>query len=237
MINIVSIIPIFTLLFAASPVFITNNKIMAQGSGSQTQQKAQVTLSPTANQIQNQIQVETQNEGGDSQINANTQEQERLGGSQEAQGEGTQNETSPRSGAATQSVSKAAQKVEELLTTKTIQGGIGQQVKVIAQEQKSAQVQIQTALGKVEGRVGILKAIIGPDFNALKNMQKQMEQNQLRIQQLEELQSQLVNQEEIDQVQETIRAMVDQNVALQDRIALEEKSFSAFGWLFKLFAN
>lgn len=210
---------------------------MAQGSGSQTQQKAQVTLSPAANQIQNQIQVETQNEGGDSQINANTQEQENVSGSQETQGQGTQKETSPRSGTATQSVSKAAQKVEELLITKTMQGGIGQQVKVIAQEQKSAQVQIQTALEKVDGRGGILKAIIGPDFSALKNMQKQMEQNQLRIQQLEELQSQLVNQEEIDQVQETIRAMVDQNVALQDRIALEEKSFSAFGWLFKLFAN
>lgn len=237
MINIVSIIPVFALLFAASPVFITNNKIVAQGPGSQTQQKTQVTQSPAANQIQNQIQLETQNEGEDSQINANTQEQENLSGSQEAQDQGMQKETSPRSGKAIQSVSKVAQKVEELLTTKTMQGGIGQQVKVIAQEQKSAQMQIQTALGKVDGRDGILKAIIGPDFGALKNMQKQMEQNQLRIQQLEELQSQLVNQKEIDQVQETIRAIVDQNVALQERIALEEKSFSAFGWLFKLFAN
>lgn len=233
--NIVSIATIFTLLFTATSVFITNSKVMAQGAGSQAQQKTQVSPSSTGNQVQNQ--VETQNQGEDSQIQTNTQEQENLGGNQETQGQGIPKVTSPRSETATQSMSIVAQKVEELLTTQAIKGGIGQQVKVIAQEQKSAQEQIQAELGKVDSRGGLLKAIIGPNFGALKNMQKQMEQNQLRIQKLEELQSQLVNQEEITQVQEAIQAIVDQNVALQDRVALEEKSFSAFGWLFKFFAN
>ncbi|MFH1827021.1 MAG: hypothetical protein ABH812_01135 [bacterium] len=220
--KIVPIVSVFALLLVAVPVFAANNGVGAQGTGSQ---------------VQNQNQVKTQNEGEDSQIQTNTQEQENLGENQETQGQGMPKETSPRSETATQNMSNVAQKVEELLTTKTMQGGIGQQVKVIAQEQKTAQEEIKTELGKIDSRGGLLKSIIGPDFKALKNMQKQMEQNQLRIQQLTQLQDQLTNQGDITQVQETIQALTDQNIALQDRINLEEQSGSLLGWLFKLFAK
>jgi len=219
-------------LLVALPVLAVNN-----GAGTQTQQKLQVSPSPTGNQVQNQNKVKTQNEGEDSQIQTNTQEQENLGENQETQGQGMPKEISPRSETATQNMSNVAQKVEELLTTETLQGGIGQQVKTIAQEQKTAQEQIRTELGKVDSRGGLLKSIIGPDFNALKNMQKQMEQNQLRIQQLVQLQNQLVNKGDITQVQEMAQSLTDQNIALQDRINLEEQSGSLFGWLFKLFAK
>ena len=239
--KIISITSISALLLIAIPVFAANNETGTQGTGSQqgttNQQQLQVSPSPTGIQVQNQNQVETQNEGEDSQMQTNTKEQENLGGNQETQGKGFSKESSPRSATATHNMSVVAQKVEELLTTRTMQSGIGQQVKVIVQEQKSAQQQIQAKLTKVDSRGNLLKAIIGPDFNSLKNMRKQTEQNQLRIQQLAQLQSQLTNKGDITQVQEMILALTDQNTALQDRINLEEQSGSLLGWLFKLFTK
>lgn len=228
----ISIASFFALLFVAIPVFAASS-----GTGTQTQQRLQVSPSPAGNMIQNQNQVKTKNEGEESQIQTNTQEQENFGGSQGTQGQGMPKETSPKSEIAAQNMSNVAQKVEELLTTKTMQGGIGQQVKVIAQEQKMAQEQIQAELGNIDSRAGLLKSIIGPDFKALKNMQKQMEQNQLRIQQLTQFENQLTNQGDITQVQEMIQALTDQNTALQDRVNLEEQSGSLLGWLFKLMAK
>jgi hypothetical protein len=100
-----------------------------------------------------------------------------------------------------------------------------------------AQVQMRTELEKVDDRGGLLKSIVGPDFKALKNMQQEVEQNQLRIEQLTQLQNQLTNEADIEQVQEMIQALTDQNISLQDRVNLEEQSGSVLGWLFKLFAK
>ena len=182
----------------------------------------------TGVQVQNQNQVKTQNAGEDSQLQVNTQEQE---------SQGMPKGESPRSETAKENMSVVAQKIEELLTTKTTEGGIGEQVKQIAQEQTEAQDQIQTELAKVDSRGGLLKSLIGPNYQALKNMQKQREQNQLRIQQLEQMKNQLINLGEITMVQETIQALTEQDTALQDRIALEEQTSSLLGWLFKLFVS
>jgi hypothetical protein len=64
-----------------------------------------------------------------------------------------------------------------------------------------------------------------------------MEQNQLHIQTLLQLQTQLSNQDDISQVQQTIQALIEQNTALQDRISVEEQSGSLLGWMFKFFAR
>lgn len=170
-----------------------------------------VSPSTTGNQVQNINQVKTQNEGENSQMQVNIQE---------AQG---------------QSASNAALKVEELLITKILQGGIGDQIRQVAQEQKTAQQEIQAELGKVDNRGGLLKSIIGPDFKALKNMQKQVEQNQLHIQQLTQLRDQIPNEGDTAQVQEMIQILTNQNNSLQDKINLEEQFGSLFGWLFRMF--
>ncbi|MCL5431839.1 MAG: hypothetical protein M1484_01925 [Patescibacteria group bacterium] len=223
-------------LSLTSVAYASKNETGAQGTGSQTgnqgtttQGQQQVVASPTGNQVQNQNQVQTQNQGEDTQLKVNTQEQENLG---EGTGTGSQN----RSQNAVENMSNVAEQVQELQQIRTT-GGIGEQVRQVAQEQNQAQNQIQTELGKVDNRTGLLKSLIGPDYKALKSMQKVMEQNQLRIQQLEQLQNQLTNQSDITMVQETIQALTEQNTALQDKITLEEQSGSLLGWLFKLFAR
>lgn len=224
-------------------VFTSTNGAVTQAMGSQqettaqTQQQLQISPSPTGNTIQNQNRVKTQNEGENSEIQTNTQEQEAQGEDQQVQGQDTPKDNSPRSETALEHMSNVASEVEELLSTKTEPDGIGEQVRQIAQQQKTAQQEIQVELEKVDSRDGLLKSIIGPDFQALKNMQKQMEQNQLRIQQLARLQNQLTNQGDITRVRETIQALTEQNTALTDRINLEQRSGSLLGWLFKLFAK
>jgi hypothetical protein len=67
-------------------------------------------------------------------------------------------------------------------------------------------------------------------------MERQVEQNQLRIQQLTQLQTQLTNQAEITQVEAMLEALWEQNTALQERMDQEEDGFSLLGWLFKRLA-
>src|SRR4030042_4032115 len=191
-----------------SPVYAVKNSEAGSQNIGTSQAQQQVATSPSPTGYQVKNQVSTQNQGEAIQLRVNTQEQ----------------------------MGTVAAQVQGLLEVRTV-GGIGEQVRQIAQEQNQAQNQIQTELGKVDARGGLLKSLIGPDYQALKNMQKAMEQNQLRIGQLEQLQNQLTNQGDITMVQETIQALIDQNTALKDRINLEERSGGMFGWLFKLFAR
>jgi len=190
---------------------------------------------PSGPQIQNQNQIQTQNEGEDSALQVNTQEQESEGEENEATGEGMPKVAAPRSEKAQEKMSEVAEQVEQLLTVKTTKGGIGEQVKQIAQEQKESQKKVDTELKKVNGRGSILKALLGPDYKALKNMSEQIAQNQLRITQLEELKTKLTFQSDITMVDEVIQLLTEQNTLLQEKIASEEKTSSLFGWLFKNF--
>lgn len=234
---------IIAILFSSSAVYSSKN----EGSGSsatdqddevtetQEQQKMSVSPSPTGSMVKNENQIKTQNQGEDSQLKVENKEEEKLGETED--GDDKSKGESPRSDTAKENMSDVAKKVEELLTTESAQGGIGEQVRQVAQEQKQAQESIQTELEKIDGRGNFLKTLIGPNYQALKNMQKQMEQNQSRIEELEQLMDQLTDQEDITLVQETILTLTEQNSSLQDRIALEEQTRSMLGWLFKLFAK
>lgn len=192
-----------------------------QGSGQQ------VVVSPTGTAVRNQNQINNQGEG--SQLQINNQEELNLG---EGQGEGLQ----IRNQMAVQNMSMVAEKVQEMLQIRT-SGGIGDQVRGVAQEQGNSQQKIQGDLEKIEARSGFLKTILGPDYVSINRVRKEMEQNQLRIQRLEELQNQLANQSDISVVQETIEALTLQNTSLQEMLDVEESQSSLLGWLVKLFTR
>lgn len=221
---------IISISVMAFVLFVVPTIVLAQqGQGSQQQDRVQDSATyedsvvvPQGNQVQNQVQ--TQNAGEDSQLNVNTQESLQANG--DSQG---------RSDTARQSMSTVAQKVEELLEVGGAQGGIGQQVKTIAQQQKQAQGEMMGQLSKLESRQGLMKKLFGADLKAIKNLKQQMEQNQLRIQELQELQNQVTNKAEEIQIQELVHALVEQNTSLGEQIQAEEQVGSVFGWLLKLF--
>lgn len=226
----------FSLIIASgiiSPVFAANNSA-GQGAGNQQQAATQTKLqlhspSPSGNQVQNQNQVNTQNQGEDSSLQVNTQEQENLG---DGQGESLQT----RNQTAVQNMSEVANQVQMLLQTRT-SGGIGEQVRTIAQEQNQAQEEIQEQINTLNSKGKLARFITGTNYGAINSLKGQLEQNQLRIEKLEQLQNQLSNQSDINTVQETIQALIQQNTALQDLITAEENTFGLFGWLFKFFAK
>jgi hypothetical protein len=242
------IIGILVCIYGTPPVLAANSSSGGQSSGTsqQTQQQTAVsnqgttqqvqsqtqvqvqtqtmTGSPTGMQVQNQ--VETQNQGEDQLLKVSTQEQESLnsqGGSMSGQ-------------SVIKSVNSATKNAEDILNTSMVKGGPGEKIQDIVKSQALAQTQITTEVQKLDSRKGIAKSFIGPDYKAIKTLTQQMEQNQLRITELEQLKNQLVSQGDITMVQETIQAFVDQNTALQEKIASEEKTGSVFGWFFKFFS-
>lgn len=203
----------------------------SSGQGAIVNQQT-ITTSPSQPAVQVQNQVKTQNQGEDSQLMIETKEATNL----EKTGIGTKNEA-PRSEMAKERMSDVATQVETLLTNKTMKGGIGERVKQIATEQKQAQEQVKSDLDQVENRQGLLKSLIGPDYKALKSMEDQVEENQLRIEKLMELKTQLTNQSEIEMIEATIQALTEQNTQLQETVIGETQSKSMFGWLFRYFAK
>ena len=191
--------------------------------------RGEVVVDPQSSQVQNQGQGQTENQGEDQQQSI-AQEQE---SSQSGQDE--TDESKGRSETARQHMSMVAQAVEELLTTQGAKGGIGQQISEVARQQQQAQQDIGGQLDKLEARRGWMKTLFGPDYKAIKNLEQQMEQNQLRIRQLEQLQAKVTNEAEQTQIQEVIQALIEQNTALQEQIQAEEQAGSLLGWLFKLF--
>ena len=182
-------------------------------------------------QNQNQNQVETQNQGESDQLNVNTQEQEQEGEETET------NKPNSRSQNARDHMSSVSVYVEELLAMPDRQGGIGQQVRVIAQEQNQVQQQIGDELTTLENKSTLRKRLFGTDYKAVRNLEGLIEQNQLRIQQLEHLQIQTQNQSEQVQIQAAIEALIQQNTALQEQVQAELNYKSLFGWLMNYFAQ
>lgn len=142
-----------------------------------------------------------------------------------------------RSETAREHMSIVAQKVEEILASRTIKGGIGEQVREIAQLQNKAQEQIENQVEKLDSRPGWLKSVLGPDRKAVNNLKKEIVQNEVRIKQLEQIKTELENQDDISQVQEMISALVQENTALQEKLNLEESKPGILGWVFELFAK
>lgn len=185
------------------------------------------------NQVQNQNQVNTQNQGENTKLQVNTQNNE----SSKFGSEIVENEkvSTNKSGNARQHMSSVSAAVEGFLATGNRVGGVGKEISDIATQQKGAQNMIENALDNMESKKGLAKKLFGPDYGAIKEMKQLVQQNQVRIQQLQQLQNQAQNQGEETQLKEMIKAMVDQNTALQSQVRAEESVKSVFGWLLKLF--
>lgn len=174
-------------------------------------------VSPTGNQVKNTNMIQSQNQGEDSQLSVKTQESEQL------------NED------VTKSLNKVSDQVHQLIDTVGAKGGIGQEVKVIAQNQLKAQDQIKSDFEGLNSRGAFTKLMIGSDKKLTQSLQQRMEQNRLMIQQIEELMTQTKNKSDLEQLQLTIDLMTYQNTSLQNKIDRENKSKGMFGWLINLF--
>jgi hypothetical protein len=208
---------VLTFVFVIPAFAIKNNEVGAENKQQvQNQEQLRISITPTGYQIQNKNQIKTQNE--------------------EELEQNESNESQNRSENAIDHMSEVAKYVQLLQQTRTV-GGIGESVREVAREQNRAQNEIQTELNKLESKSKFAKFISGSNYGALNNLAKQLEENKLRIESLGELKNQLKNQADITMVEETIQALTQENILIEEKITSETQTRSMFGWLFKLFAE
>lgn len=182
--------------------------------------------------IQNQNQVQTQNQGEEQQLQVRTQEQQ---GTETGKGVNANSQGAKKGLSETRS--SVAQQIQTLLQTQSATGGIGDQVRQWARTQQQSELKIQEHLSKIESKTGLARSLFGPNYGSLNDLKQEMNQNRVRVQQLEQLKLKLTNQSDITNVQEMITLLNQENTALQEKINLEEANGGLLGWLVKLFAK
>lgn len=184
--------------------------------------------------VQNKNQVQTQNQGEEQQLQVGTQEQQGAETEESSNSNSQNSNPQGKTKSLTETGSFVSQQIKQLLNTESASGGIGDQVREWAKVQNQSQAKIQKHLDVVEERKGLVRSLFGPNYGSLNELKKEMQQNRVRVQQLEQLKLKLTNQADITNVQEMITLMQEENASLQEKITLEESNSGVFGWLIKL---
>ncbi len=171
-------------------------------------------------QIQNQI----QNQGGENQIQTN-------------ENQSSESQNSAGNNNSTQRRSQVANAVQQILQLADRNGGIGEQVKTIAQTQTQNQERIEANLEKIQNRSGFAKFFIGPNYGEINSAKKALEQNKEQIKRLNEVKNQLSNQGDQQILTEQIRTLEQVDLQINNSLEESQKGFSLFGWMFKWLAK
>jgi hypothetical protein len=168
-------------------------------------------------QPQEQNAVKTQNSGNGKTSNGNA-------GSNSASGSST----------STQKRSQVANAVQAMLEVADRNGGIGQQVKTIAQNQNQNQAKLEQNVANIQSRGGLAKFFVGSNYGEIKDAQKTLEQNKEQIRQLNQIRTQLSNEGDQQQLAEQIKVLEQADLEIENSLAGAQGGFSLFGWLNKL---
>jgi predicted RNase H-like nuclease (RuvC/YqgF family) len=208
----------FLFLLLVSPV---SAKAVLQGQKNQSETVVSPTqkpvLSPTGHEVQNRNQIQVKNQGESTQVAVQNKEKEQL-----------EEEID-------KNMNRVATQVQELIETVGAKGGIGTQVREIAQEQQKLQQRIKEQYTSLSSRSNFAKLMIGADEEAIKELQQRLMENEQIINKLEKTKTATRVRADLEKIEETIDLMKYQNASLQSKIQLEQKYKGMFGWLLKLF--
>ena len=133
--------------------------------------------------------------------------------------------------------SRVANAVQEMLVVADRNGGIGQQVRVIAQQQKEMHETIEQSVQQVKERSKFVRFLIGPRYQQLKNAEDSLQDNRNQYsQKLEDLRMQM-NQVDADLMNEQIQKIQQVSEDIGSEIKQARKGFSLFGWVVKMFVK
>ena len=152
-------------------------------------------------------------------------------------GNQTQGQVQAKSGQvnAEQYRSNVANSVQALLQVADREGGIGTQVRTIAQQQnQSASTTIQ-AMEKVQTRNKIKTFFIGSDYKNLGSLRSEMVQTRNRLEQLNSLMENVQNEGDKTELQNQVQTLEQEQTKIENFIKAQEGKFSLFGWFARLF--
>ncbi len=226
--NISSLFVIFLALaisFSSLTVFAQGeNSNSNAGAGVQVQQQTQ-----TANHgenIQAQVQVQNQIQNQNTEMSSGTQVQVR----EQKQIKDRVDIEEHRS-----AVSNFVQGL--LFVANRENNGIGQQVRVIAQQQNQAASTTVQAMEKVQERNKVKTFFLGSDYKNLGALRSEMVQTENRLQQLNKLMENVQNEADKTELQNQIQALQQEQQKVEIFVNANENKFSLFGWFTRLFAK
>lgn len=128
--------------------------------------------------------------------------------------------------------------VHSLLAMEDLVGGIGPQVSQIAKDfDNSVQATIQ-AEERIQNRNMIVRFFAGGDQEAAGEIEREVNQNKLRVQQLKQLREQCDCDEEIKNMfQEQVQNMEQEQNRLQQLAEKEKQAKGIWGWIKSLFGR
>jgi hypothetical protein len=180
------------------------------------------------NTVQTEEKNKVKNQGESNQIQ--TQEQNTV----QTQ-DGTKDKASKGQVTAESHRSTVATFVKSLLAVADREGGIGKEVRVIAQQQNDTKEKTAEEIKTVENRSKIKTFFLGSDFKNLGDLRSQMVQTRNQIAQLTRLAEKAENPESKTELQSQILTLSQEQASIDNFITQNEDKFSLFGWAVKLF--
>lgn len=220
------------------------------GAGNQVQQQTQTANQGEDTQIKTQNSEQVQSGDAENKEETNAGKQIETQAPQKSQGEsetdnqvknseqeGEQGKNKSGSAVAEQRRSSVANAVQEMLQVADRTGGIGQQVRIIAQAQNQNQEKLEASLEKIQKRNRFVKFFAGPDYGEIDNAKKSLEQNREQIEQLKQIKNQLSNQDDQQKLTEQVQLLEQASQEIEGLLNASRKGFSLFGWMFRLFSK
>jgi len=214
--------------------FAVNTFAVGQNSSvnnsNQVQQQTQTANQGEDSQIQVQNNKQVQNEGmimnqvqnQNQENNTSTVGQQNQEQKQEQQGQVN----------AEQHRSTVANFVQTLLkTVSSTEDEIGQQVRVIAQQQNDSDATTTEAIEKIQSRNKIQTFLFGSDYKNLGALRSEIVQTRNRINQLNRV---IQNATDTTVIQTQIQTLEQEQTKIENFITAQESRFSLFGWLVKM---
>lgn len=170
-----------------------------------------------------------ENEAGVKQGKNETENDENLENRQKVQNQINQNQENQGE----QRRSHVANAVQEMLAVADRNPSIGQQIRIIAQNQNQEQEEMESALQVTKKRSGVVKFLIGPNYKELKKVENRLENNKNRLEELRGLRNQLKDSSDADVLAQQIQIMEQIGAELESEVNKEKQGISLFGWLFR----
>jgi len=108
---------------------------------------------------------------------------------------------------------------------------LGSKLEISAKTYLLSEDKVNAAIDNADERDSFSKFFIGPNYGELATVKAQIEQNQLKIQEMNQVHAQIQNEADQTELKTAIQVLETQNTALQDQLDDEEAGFSLFGWL------
>ena len=131
--------------------------------------------------------------------------------------------------------SAVANFVQSLLNVADREGGIGEQVRLIAQQQNQSTETTVQAMEQVQNRNKIKTFLFGSDYKNLGALRGKVVQTRNRLEQLNKLMENVQNEGDQTELQNQIQTLEQEQTNIENFIKAQESKFSLFGWLLKFF--